>query len=217
MHGAPAPTADDLAAALIAASPELDPDGQRLAVTVYRSLAEGDPVAELVLAERTGIAAAEVARMLEAWPGVFRDEAGGIVGFWGLCLPQTVHRFRAGGRDLHTWCAWDTLFLAPVLDTVAEVGSRCPDTGRAISLTVGPAGIRTVDPAPAVLSFLRPERDWADDIITTFCHHVLFLASPDAGARWLAGRPAGFLLDLDDGFELGRRFVEARFGAALTG
>jgi alkylmercury lyase len=216
-HGAPAPAVDELAAALIEASPRLDPDGQRLAVTVYRTLAEGSPVAEPVLAERTGIAAAEVARILDAWPGVFRDGAGGIVGFWGLCLPETVHRLRAGGRDLHTWCAWDTLFLAPVLDRPLEVSSRCPDTGREISLTVAPAGIRTVDPAPTVLSFLRPEREWADDIITTFCHHVRCLESPAAGTRWLAGRPAGFLVGLDDGFELGRRFVEARFGAALTG
>ena len=101
-HGAPAPAVDDLAAALIEASPRLDPDAQRLAVILYRALAEGDPVAEHVLAERTGIAAAEVARMLDAWPGVFRDGAGGIVGFWGHCLPETVHRLRAGGRDLHT-------------------------------------------------------------------------------------------------------------------
>jgi alkylmercury lyase len=206
---------DELAAALIAASPELDPAGQRLAVTVYRSLAEGEPVSERDLVERTGIAAGDVDRMLDAWPGVFRDHAGRVIGFWGLCLPETVHRFRISGRELHTWCAWDTLFLAPLLDAVAEVRSRCPDSGQDISLIVAPGGIRTVDPAPTVLSFLRPERKWADDIITTFCHHVLFLDSPDAGARWLSDRPKGFLLDLDDGFELGRRVIQARFGDAL--
>jgi len=211
----PGPPVGELAAALIAASPELDPTGQRLAVTVYRSLAEGEPVDEDLLVERSGIAAAEVARALDAWPGVFRDEAGRIVGFWGLCIPRTAHRFRVGGRELHTWCAWDTLFLAPLLDRVAEVGSHCPDTGRDISLTVAPTGIRTVEPAQAVLSFLRPEREWADDIITTFCHHVLFLASPDAGARWLADRPDGFLLSLDEGFELGRRFIHVSVVAAL--
>ena len=147
----PGPPVGELAAALIAASPELDPTGQRLAVTVYRSLAEGEPVDEDLLVERSGIAAAQVARALDAWPGVFRDEAGRIIGFWGLCIPRTAHRFRVGGRELHTWCAWDTLFLA----------------------------------------------------------------SPDAGARWLADRPDGFLLSLDEGFELGRRFIHARVGAAL--
>lgn len=212
---ATAPAVDELVEALLAASPELDAAEQRLAIAVYRTLAEGEPVAEHVLVERSGIAAAEVARALDTWPGVFLDSDGRIVGFWGLCLSETVHRFRAGGRDLHTWCAWDTLFLAPVLDRFAEVRSRCPDTRSPISLTVAPTGISAVEPPQTVVSFLRPERNRADDIITTFCHHVLFLASRDAGRRWLTGRPNGFLLSPDDAFELGVRVVRARFGAAL--
>jgi alkylmercury lyase len=215
--GIPAPPVHELVAALLEASPELDPAGQRLAVAVYRTLAQGDPVDPRVLVDQTGIPSAEVARALGTWPGVFADDDGRIVGFWGLCLPATAHRMRVDGHDLHTWCAWDTLFLAPVLQRTVAVASRCPATGVEVSLTVDPGGVRCVDPAPTVVSFLRPGRERADDIITTFCRHVLFLASPDAGRRWLDGRPNGFLLGLDDAFQLGLRVVRSRFGAALDG
>ena len=64
--------------------------------------------------------------MLAVWPGVFLDEAQRVIGFWGLALPEMQHRYRVGERQLYTWCAWDTVFITPILNQVAEVESRCP-------------------------------------------------------------------------------------------
>jgi hypothetical protein len=61
------PMLDDL----VAASPELDHTEQRLAVTLYRSLAAGQPVSVRTLARQTDIPEAHVVGTLAAWPGVF--------------------------------------------------------------------------------------------------------------------------------------------------
>lgn len=98
---------------------------------------------------------------------------------------------------------------------MAEVSSSCPVTGRPVLLSVGPEGVRRVEPAETVVSFLSPQQPWADDVITSFCHYVLFFASPEAGSRWVGENPGTFLLGLADAFEVGRRFNTLRLGAEL--
>lgn len=204
----------DLAAA-IGASPRLDRTEQDLAVSLYRALAQGRPVSVASLAQRSGLGESPVAATLAAWPGVYLDDVGSVVGFWGLALSETAHGYATGGRQLYTWCAWDTLFITPILDQVAEVSSSCPVTGRPVALTVGPEGVRRVEPPETAVSFLSPQQPWADDVITTFCHYVLFFASPEAGRRWVDGHPGTFLLNPADAFELGRRFNALRLGQAM--
>lgn len=203
---------DAITDAVVAAFPDLDQTGQRLAVTLYRTLAEGRPVSLATLAQRCAVSESGVADTLASWPGVFRDAGGSVVGFAGLSLGEMAFSYTVGGRQLYTWCAWDTLFITPILGQVAEVAATCPVTGEVISLTVGPEGVRNVDPAGAVVSFLSPTQQWADDVITTFCHYVLLFSSRQAGERWVGEHPGTFLLTLADAFELGRRLDLSRFG-----
>ncbi len=206
---------DGPAAAAAAAGPELDRMSQQVAVALYRALGEGHSISVAALAGRCGLGEAEVAETLRGWPGVFRDDAGDVIGFWGLAFPEMAHGYSVGGRKLHAWCAWDALFITPILGQVAEVASRCPVTGRSVSLVVGPEGVREAEPATTVVSFLSPRASWADDVVTSFCHYVLFFAAPEAGAAWVDEHPGTFLLSLPDAFELGRRFNGLRLGAAL--
>lgn len=151
--------------------------------------------------------------MLARWHGVERSADGAVTAFWGLTLSKTKHRFRTGGRDLHTWCAWDTLFLPPLLGAEAEVESACPATGERIMLRVGPRGVSSARPDKPMLSFVLPrESDVQRNIIETFCCHVHFLASRQAGEVWLAARPGTLLLSLGDAWEIGLRKNSAQFG-----
>jgi alkylmercury lyase len=84
-----------------------------------------------------------------------------------------------------------------------------------VALTVTARGVRRVEPAGAVVSFLSPDRPWEGDVKTRLCHYVLFLSSHDAGRQWTNGHPGSFLLTVEDAFELGRRVNTARFGSAL--
>jgi alkylmercury lyase len=194
----------ELADALNVVNPFLHDDERRLALAIYELLAEGRPVPIEKIAQRTEADPTWVGRTLDDWTGVFRDDDGRVIAFWGLGLIEMPHTFERNGRTLYTWCAWDPLFIAPLLGSDARVTSTCPVTGRAITLYVGPGGVRDVDPPQAVLSFLRPSPEMRDDVIESFCHYVLLFASRDAADVWIAEHPGTFVLDLEEAFDLGQ-------------
>jgi len=210
------PPMAELAKTLAEAMPSLEADQRRLALAVYRQLAGGDPVLPGELAGELGRDESDVVATLEGWPGVFRDDDGAIVSFWGLALPEMPHRFRVDGHWLYTWCAWDALFIPELIDRTAEVDSQAPVEGGSVRLVVDPEGIRDVAPAEAVVSMLSPAEAFDYRMIMTFCHFVHFFTSPQAGAEWAAQYPGTFVLSVQEAHELGRMVNHRRFGAALN-
>jgi Alkylmercury lyase len=67
-----------------------------------------------------------------------------------------------------------------------------------------------------VLSFLRPDKPWDDDVITTFCHYVLHFTGPATAHRWTAAHLGTFVISLADAAELARRHTARLFGIALA-
>jgi hypothetical protein len=67
MHTQQNTSLDELAGAIAAALPDLDPAGQRLAITLYRLLAAGRPVAA-DLAAAAWLPEPAVAETLGSWP-----------------------------------------------------------------------------------------------------------------------------------------------------
>ena len=208
-----------LAAAVAKAAPDFDGEQQRIALAVYRRLAEGSPAPASSIAADAGAESERVEDLLASWPGVFLDEDRRVVGFWGLTIRRLspTHRLRVDGRELFAWCAWDTLFLPGILGTTARVESVCPTTGQTISLVVSPRAVLETSHPPAVVSFLTPDRSFDADVIQSFCHFVHLFASRDAGEAWTADHPGTFLLTLDDAFELGRQVNALNFPSALGG
>jgi len=191
-----------LADALIGAFPQLDAADQRIAIATYRLLARGRPASTEEIAATTRATPAEVEERLAAWPAVFRDGEGSVVGFWGLTIAEMPpHELQVGDVKLWAWCAWDTLFLPARLDAVIDVRSVCPITGETIELRVAPDH---VDSAPdgIVVSFLSPERRFDGNVITNFCHFVHFFASRRAGDEWIERHLGTFLLSLPEAAEL---------------
>lgn len=136
------PTLNQLADALVAARPPMRPVEYRTALALYRLLAKGAPVSDGRLAAAVGLSEAATREALAAWPGVFRDDNGNIIGFLALSINEvSPHRYRANGVPLFTWCAWDALFMTRLLDSRAEVESIDALTGEPIRLTVSPAGV----------------------------------------------------------------------------
>ena len=200
-----------LAEAVAEAEPYLDEPSRRVALATYRRLAEGTPAPVEDVAERAGEAVQLTGHLLGSWPGVFRDNRGDVVGFWGLTIGKLVptHTLEVEGRRLFAWCAWDTLFLPGVLAAEVHVESTCPETKETISLLVRPDGVAETSHPQAVVSFLLPSTAFDADVIQSFCHFVHFFASREAGEAWTAEHSGTFLLSLEDAFELGR-LVNAR-------
>jgi alkylmercury lyase len=208
---------DELVQQLDGALPPLGDEDRRVARTLVRLLGEGDPVEPERLAAALGGSASEAAEAIARLPLVYRDRDERVVGFWGLSVAETPHRLRADGRDLYTWCAWDTLFLAIALGERVEVESTCPTTAEPITLTVSPESVGDVHPQGAVMSFLLPgERGFSGDVIRGFCHYVHFFASKEAARAWTAEHDGTFELSIEDGFELGRRWAARAFAAGST-
>jgi alkylmercury lyase len=208
-----------LAAAVARAAPDFDGEQQRIALQVYRRLADGSPASASSIAQDAGASSERVEELLASWPGVFLDGDRRVVGFWGLTIRRLspTHRMEVDGRELFAWCAWDTLFIPGILGTTARVESVCPTTGETISLVVSPRAVLEASHPAAVVSFLTPDRRFDVDVIQSFCHFVHLFASRGAGEAWTAGHPGTFLLTLDDAFELGRLVNALNFPSALGG
>ena len=174
-----------------------------LAVTLVRLLAHGEPVTIAALAQATTRSPEGVAAQVGRWPNVERDENAAVVGFSGLTLRPTAHVFEVEGRRLHTWCAWDTLFLPAMLDTTAHVRSTCAVTGAEVELVVTPAAVKHAEPQRLHVSFPSLAATDTANITGSFCCHVHFLAGDGAAQAWRNVHPAGEVLDLQAAFALG--------------
>jgi alkylmercury lyase len=183
--------------------------------TLYRLLAfDDDPVTAARLAIAVGSDEAPVSQLLERLPNVELDEHGVVVGFGRLTLRPTPHEVVIDGRTRYAWCAWDTLFLPVALDTDLAVRSACPQTRRAVSLSVSPSGVAARAPDTVVLSFVPPDAVDAADLRGTFCGEVHFFIDPAAAEQWRADAADRLVLDLDDAFDLGRRMIVNRCGCS---
>jgi len=193
-----------------------DGRSRRVAVNLYRLLAEGSPVPLARLAAAVNLPVETVSEILSRY-ATFSDGGGAIIGFGGLTVVEMLpHRFQLEGRTLYTWCAWDSLFIPGILGKPADVASRDPITRTPISLAVAPDGVKEVWPQSAVLSFLAPDRTFDRNVIADFCHFVHFFSSPETGDAWTAQHPGSFLLSVENAFMLGQVTNARNFGEALT-
>lgn len=208
-------TLDELAEAIDAARPRLDPAGEQVALALYRLLAHGEPVPVAAVAERVDQSPDAVERTLARWPGVFRDDQQRVIGFHGLSLGETAHSLRVNGRELYAWCAWDTLFLPRLLQARTQIESRSPGSREPVCLTVSPAGVESLTPATAVVSMLVPEGAFDENVVVSFCHYIHFFRSTRAAGPWIERHPGTFALTVAEAFELGQITNRSQFPTAL--
>lgn len=217
------PTLDLYWEALDTHLPRFSPEEQRIAVTLYRELAKGQPVDPSQLGRALGVAAADARGLLEPdsiKPFVFPDEQGRVLGFGGLAAVPMHHRLEVDGRTLWTWCAWDSLFIPEILGKRARVASPDPETRELVQLVVTPHRIESAAPEDAVVSFLMPDASDFDttaaNVMKTFCHFVFFFVSRSSGERWVGKHPGTFLYSLNDSFALAKRLNARNFGLELA-
>lgn len=218
-------TAAEVAEPLEAGFPAVtDGEDRFLAETLFRLLAKGEPVDAARLAAAVGRPESDVSAALDRPdfdPLVYRDDRGLVTGFSGLGVAQlgeTVHRLKLDdGHEVYAWCAGDSLFLPIALGAEVRVQSRCPETGEAISFVGSPSGFRDLEPPEAVMSMLTPEEVGArlergEDVIRSLCRWIHFFASEEAAREWTSERPGTTTFPLEEGVELGRRWLAHKWG-----
>ncbi len=214
------PTSTELVDALGVAGGVLDGTGRRIALATYRLLAAGSPVSNEQIADAADAGIDEVEERFAEWAGVFRNRDDAVVGFGGLAIapldPEYRLRDEAGGDVGYAWCAWDTLFLPTLLGQTLQVAATDGLTGDEIRLTVTPDGVNGVTASDTVVSFLAPVGPWEADIVTAFCHKVIFFANQANADEWITRQTDQlFTLSVDDAFAVGQRWTAARYGDTL--
>ncbi|TMF46479.1 MAG: hypothetical protein E6I23_02750 [Chloroflexi bacterium] len=202
---------DGTAEAIVAAMPALDRTAQQIATAVHRLMSMGEPVEPAAISEAVGRVSVDlVNERLNSWPGVFRDDNGRVVGFWGHAIEKLDPEYRlvADGKTTYAWCALDTLFIPGILGKTVRVEASDPISGEAVSLVVDRDGAREVQPAGALVSMVIPDGPFGYDVIESFCHRVLFFASEKTGTKWIGEHKDTTLLPVDQAFELGRILTE---------
>lgn len=200
-----APTYEEIAAGLRNANDEaLEPDGQRYALTLLHTLAEGEPVSAVALAERTGQSAAQAAAFIDRLRGIYRDDDGRVIGMWGLAVTEfPPHRYRIDGRQLFTWCAWDPFILTDWLGGAAEVSSVDTHTKEPVVFRIEVGRAVDLSHEGLVLSFKLVD-EWTSDVIGSFCHFVHYFTGEQSARAWTEQHPDTFVLSIDDAIRLGR-------------
>ncbi len=196
-----------------------DEGERRFARALYDRLANGRPVSRQALAEALELPAEAVRDALDQLPPglVEFDADGNVTEFVGLGLETSPHEFVVRGNTLHTWCAWDSLFIPAILGETVEVVSTAPITGDTIRITVGPDGIEGVDPADAVMTFATPAfevmhgSESVEDVQFAFCDWVYFFPSPAAADEWLKDNRGPSIVPVAKAYELARHMNKARF------
>jgi hypothetical protein len=99
------------------------------------------------------------------------------------------HRVERAGVEVSAWCAFDPLCLARVIGDL-QVTTADPVRGQAITYRIGRDDAITGASHPgSVLSFLRPDKPWGDDVQTTFCRYVHHFTGPATAQQWTPGNP----------------------------
>lgn len=137
---------------------EFDPALARLVAHALRVIATGEPLTREAVRDLAhdlddpDDVVTAVMRIVES------DARERIIGVLGLSQGRHPHAFTVGGHTLSTWCAWDALFLAPVLGEPADVRSRDPATGATIDVRVAPDGVAGPEATVCRSSSQRPRR-----------------------------------------------------------
>ena len=190
--------------------PDWGDDYYRLGAAVYGEIAKGKPVSAATADALIKNAGVELEEGREFLAGVSeKNDDGDIVGSMGLSQNRHPHRFEVDGVELATWCAWDTLFIAPVIKKLARVTSNAPGSNAEVKLEIGPDGVTS--PEGSVMSFVILESGDIDmesleSVWNVFCHQIHFFPNREEADQWTRDRDYNFaILSIDEAYEVGQR------------
>lgn len=196
----------------IQAFPALDRTGQNQAMQLYQLLATGKAVSIKTLSEKLSLPEKDTSELLHSWTGVSFNEDQLVNGFWGVSIDKTSHSFKLGEQTLYTWCAWDLLFVPVIYRQTVQAETICPVSKQKISLVISETGLDKVSPENSLITFIKPDIDELKANVTnSFCQYIFFVASQACGEVWKKNQKDGFLISLDQGFELGKNVIQQVF------
>ena len=159
-------------------------------------LALGQPVEIDEIARASGITADRVTRALDA-ARCEREEAGRIIGLYGLTLTPTLHRLEIDRKVLFSCCALWAHVIPKLVDATVEIESIDPIRRERVRLSVSPQGLTGVDPPGAVATLAVSSQEAIDeDVCEAFCCQVCHFVSLESAEEFAAHRATCSVVDL---------------------
>jgi len=149
-------------------------------INVQKELLKGNPLNMEKVANILATSVSEAKQIADQFGEL--NKQGEVVGFAGLSLVPTNHRFEVNGNSFYTWCAADSLLFPSALGITARIYSDDPVSNQKIELTVSPDKIEKVVPVSAVVSIV--ETADSCNIRSTLCDRVHFFASESTASEW---------------------------------
>ena len=188
--------------------PKFDVCESKFIVALLQEVARGKPLTQkksYEIASELNLSQEQTKLFLELYTE--RNDEGDIVGLFGLSQNEYAHKFEIGGRNLSTFCAWDTLFLPLLLNKTAKVKVVDPHSKETVRVEISPQGVFSLSPQTAVLSIVIPDDDieTLEQAYQIFCVNVRFFASEKNLRKWFEqGEYKPLVLSLEDGYALGK-------------
>lgn len=112
-------------------------DEKAVQLAAFDAILANAPASLQFISQRTGLAPDAVAEatnhLVELGLLIFND-AGLVVGSWGLTLVPTRHQLRIRGNSYYTWCAEDAVGIPAALNVDATVTSSCFQCGQKVAI-----------------------------------------------------------------------------------
>lgn len=164
---------------LINLLPQLKKETRVLARLIYLELAKGKPVTFEQLENISGYPEAQLTTILDELNYLEYDHNQAIVAYRGITLTPTPYRieidFLTEKTIVFSWCAFDALFLADLLQQNLTIFAECPSCHQAIKLTFVNNKNHNSAKYHHYMSFILPSRDnYNQDLVNSFCGYIHF-------------------------------------------
>ncbi|MDA8187499.1 MAG: organomercurial lyase [Dehalococcoidales bacterium] len=106
-------------------------------MAAFDAILASAPASLQFLSQRTGLApvvVADATNHLVDLGLLACNEAGLVVGSWGLTLVPTSHQLRMLGGSYYTWCAEDAVGIPAALNVDAAIASSCFQCGQKVAI-----------------------------------------------------------------------------------
>ena len=188
---------------------------KELALEIYRRLGKGQPVSLDDLLADKEISLEEAKEFLDSSGGVFYNDDGDIVGFWGIAVQKMAHKIITDQQTIYGWCAWDALFIPQLLGEAATIESLSP-TKEIIKLKLSEQGDVLEGSENIMVSFIEPDAGkMMENVVANFCHYIFLFKDKSSGEQWVKEHEGTYLLPLQDVINLSKEKNLRQFGNLL--
>ena len=167
-------------------------------IIVQKELLKGSPLDVEHVSGLLSVSLSETIRIVNQFGEL--NQHGKVVGFAGLSIVPTNHKFEVNGKSLYTWCAADALMFPAALNVTAYICSTDPINKEKIELTVSPDAIEKVSPESTVASVV--ETMDTCNIRTSFCDRVHFFTSEKTAKEWIKENEEASIMPIEEIFKI---------------